>query len=189
MFKKYLFAMDWDSELEYGLKNRSIPEKLKNKLEKKGLPLPEKPDIKEEDDKWVIINKKKKENCYTLRRVQEELYVYKVLNFSSFSDKVIDYNPNLEKGDPRLEDVKQFYKKHGKKYERVIEILCKGFGEFEFDDEKLATKVARHVIPETRKDLEFKEMLEDWKRGGSAISGEEDVYYRFYFGALLVGDG
>jgi hypothetical protein len=192
MFRKYLFTLDLDPELEDTLKKRKIPEKLKDKLEKKGFLLPENPDLTQKEvDKWVIIEKKKKklkENHYILRKERKELRVYKVPSLPPLSDEFFRWHPTYE-GDNNLQFIKQFLKKHGKKYEREIESLCFCRDmEKDLDDKDLALNVAYYTISKTHKDKEFNGMLKEWEGNGLNISIEKEAIYRFYFGVIAIED-
>ena len=89
--KEYLFSISSDfktdlnvflfsvgTEMGEELNKGSIPEKLKNELEPKGVPLPGNPIARKKDDGWVICDEKTKETyCIIVRKEDGKLNIYK----------------------------------------------------------------------------------------------------------------
>ena len=76
---EYLFSMDIGLEEDLNKRRIGLSEKLKKEFESKRFALPEKPDVrKEEDDPWMIIDRKKNKPWYIVIKEEGKLNVYNI---------------------------------------------------------------------------------------------------------------
>jgi len=79
----YLFSMDLRLEEDLNKRRRGLTAGLENEFKSRGVALPENPDVrKEEDNRWMIMDRKENKPWYSVIKEEGKLNVYSIMKIT-----------------------------------------------------------------------------------------------------------